>query len=95
MKVDEIFSTIVKIGLCAYGTNEYRAFICQSDIFPGTGDCEDDAEISDDRELDCYCLWFEDLKQKDTLNASGGYFLSLSEAIRAAESSAGFRNWIN
>lgn len=93
MKVEEIFPSIVKIGICLYGAKEYRVFVCQSNVFPGTGDYEDETEICEDREINCYCVWFEDYLAKDNLKVNGGYYLSLSEAIQEVESSVGFRNW--
>lgn len=93
MFTEEIRDTIVKQGICNYGTNEYSVFICSGNIFPGTGDYEDDVKICEDRRMDCYCIWFEDFLQKGTLNASGGYYESLEEAVKVVEGSPEFRGW--
>ncbi len=94
MKIETISHTILKIGICRYDTKEYRLFLCTSTYFPGTGDYEDDSDLRNDRELNCYYIWFEDIVQTGKIAAGAGYYLSLSEAIRAAENSCGFEKWL-
>ena len=94
MNMEDILPIIVKTGKCVYGDREYRAFVCQSNIYPGTGDCEDDFEIREDREISCFTIWFESIVIKDTINANGGYYLTLNETIDAIEKSEGFLNWL-
>lgn len=96
MEKHNIATTAIKVGLCEYNAiKEYRIFVCQSDIFPGTGDYEDDEEIREDREILCYCVWFEDLLTKGKISSGGGYFLSLTEAIEYSEQTPGFKHWIS
>ena len=95
MKIEDIQSTIVKVGLCEYDSKEYRVFICQSNNLPGTGDYEDDLEIREDKECLCFVLWYESIVKKDGICAGGGHYVHLSEAIEAAENKVGFKKWIN
>ena len=94
MNIVDILSDIVKTGRCVYGEKQYRVFICKSNFFPGTGDDEDDFEIREDREISCFTIWYESILTKDLLNANGGYYLSLNEAIDIIENSPGFISWI-
>ncbi|MBP3414891.1 MAG: hypothetical protein J6L81_06825 [Clostridia bacterium] len=94
MTVDDIFDTIIKTAMFNYGLKEYRAYICTSNIFPGTGDYEDDTEIRDDRIMDCYCVWFEDILNNGYINSGAGYYEVLSSAIESIEKSPGFIRWI-
>ena len=94
MNTSDILSGIVKTGICVYGDRQYRAFICQSNVYPGSGDYEDVYEIRDDKEISCFAVWFESIVTKDLLNANGGYYLSLHEAVDAVEKNPGFINWI-
>ena len=63
--------------------------------FQGTGDYEDSPEICSDQEMDCYCIWLEDMINPGSICAGAGYYEHLPDAIRAAEDSAGFERWIN
>jgi len=94
LEIRDILSSVVKVGLCEYGNKEYRAFVCNSDVFPGTGDWEDEEEIREDREIACFCVWFEDFAERGKINAGDCYFLSLSEAADFVEKSPGFVNWV-
>ncbi len=94
MKIKDIEQTIVKVGICEYGIKQYRVFICASDIFYGTGDYEDDEEICNDIEMDCYAVWLEDIINKGSINAGRGYYKTFAEAVNAAETSTGFIKWI-
>ena len=49
MNIVDILSVIVKTGMCVYGDRQYRVFICQSNIYPGTGDYEDAFDIVSNR----------------------------------------------
>lgn len=96
MRKEEIKDTIIKTAICRYGgIREYQMFICTSTIFPGSGDYEDGPEIYEDREIDCYCIWIEDMIDTDNICASAGYYETLSDAISALESSADFERWID
>ena len=95
MNVKELSDTIIKTGICRYGSRQYRLFLCTSTFFPGTGDYEDLPEICNDREMNCYCIWLEDMINPGSICAGAGYYEHLSDAIHAAESSAGFERWIN
>lgn len=94
MNVKELGDTIIKTGICCYGSKQYRLFICASTFLPGTGDYEDNPEIYKDREMDCYCIWLEDMINAGNICAGGGYYESLPDAIFAAEGSAGFERWL-
>lgn len=94
MNIVDILSVIVKTGMCVYGDRQYRVFICQSNIYPGTGDYEDAFDMREDREISCFSIWFDSIVTKDELSANGGYYLSLGEAIDAIEKSPGFINWV-
>lgn len=95
MYVAELGDTIIKIGICGYGIKQYRLFLCTKTFLPGTGDYEDDPPIYDDQKIDCYCIWIEDMINAGNICAEAGYYEHLSDAIHAAESSAGFERWIN
>ena len=95
MNVKEISNTIIKTGICHYGPRQYRLFLCTSTFFPGTGDYEDDPEVCNDREMDCYCIWLEDMINVGNISAGAGYYEHLSDAIHAAESSGGFEKWMD
>ncbi len=95
MNIEKIRDTIIKVGICRYGPKQYRLFLCTSTFFPGTGDCEDAPEICNDREMDCYCIWLEDMTNIGNISAGAGYYEHLSDAIRAAESSSEFEKWID
>ena len=95
MNVKELSDTIIKTGICRYGSRQYRLFLCTSTFFPGTGDYEDLPEICNDREMNCYCIWLEDMLKPGNISAGAGYYEHLLKAIHAAESSAGFEKWID
>lgn len=95
MKIEQIHDSILKTGICRYGDRKYRLFLCTSPFFPGTGDCADDPKTREDRLINCYCIWFEDLITTGRISAGGGYYEHLPDAIRVAESSGGFEGWIN
>lgn len=94
MNVADILPNIVKTGKCVYGNKEYRAFICQSNMYPGTGDYEDTPEIRGDREIPCFCIWYESIVSPNDLSSNGGYYLSLSDAADTVENNAGFIGWV-
>lgn len=84
---------IIKTGLCRYGEKEYRVYICKSDVFYGTGDCEDEL-TGEDTEKDCFSVWYEDMLQPGKINTGGGYFETFEAAVEKAESGSGFVKWI-
>ena len=91
----DLRDTIIKTGICLYGSQQYRVFLCTSNFFPGTGDYEDDADLRDDQDIDCFCIWFEDMLKANHICAGGGYYKSLCEAIHAAENSGRFVKWLD
>lgn len=95
MNIAGLGDTIIKTGICRYGTRQYRLFLCAGTCLPGTGDYEDDPPIYEDQEMACYCIWFEDMINVGNICAGAGYYEHLSDAVHAAEDSAGFERWIN
>ncbi|MDE7225045.1 MAG: hypothetical protein K2O34_14865 [Acetatifactor sp.] len=95
MNIKELQDTIIKTGICRYGSRQYRIFLCTSPVFPGTGDYEDGIGLYADREMDCFCIWLEDMLNANQICAGGGYYESLCEAIDAAENSSGFVGWMD
>lgn len=95
MEIHDIASSVVKVGLCEYESKKYRVFICLSDVFPGTGDYEDEKETREDRNIACYCVWFENYAEQGSICSGGGYFLSLQEATDYTETSPGFKCWLD
>lgn len=91
--IDLINGSIIKTGLCHYGEKEYRVYICNSDVFYGTGDCEDQF-TGEDAEKQCFSVWYEDILHPGKINAGGGYFETFEDAVKKAESSSGFKKWI-
>jgi hypothetical protein len=84
MKIDE--ARIVAEGEWMYDAAiPCRIVILSEAFFPGSGDYGDPPEIAEDREVPCFSVWFSNLSCKDEFNAGGGYYLTLSEAIRAVE----------
>ncbi|MCL2678192.1 MAG: hypothetical protein FWE85_03965 [Clostridiales bacterium] len=76
----------VKRGKCIYGNStEYEVKIVRWHILYGTGDYEDPAEIRDDRDVECFYIFYEDLVKKGKFNTGSGGFLSLEEAIVSVE----------
>lgn len=94
MKYFDIEHSIIKQAVCQYGIYEYRAFICKNDTYPGTGDYEDFADVSEDLDKESFCVWYEDFLNKGQIKTGGGYFISLAEAISKVETDVCFRNWI-
>lgn len=93
--IEKLRDTIIKTGICRYGFHQYKVFLCTSNLFPGTGDYEDDADLRDDQKIDCFCIWFEDLTTTNHICAGGGYYKSLCEAVNATENSGGFVKWLD
>ena len=95
MRISDIKDFVIKIGFCRYGAKQYCVFISRNDIFPGSGDYEDEAEICNDREQECFAVWFESIIDNGTLSAGGGYFELLEDALQMVERSVGFVAWID
>ncbi len=95
MNVEELHSTIIKTGICCYGSLQYRVFLCTSSFFPGTGDYEDEADLHEDQNGDCFCIWLEDMLKAGHICAGRGYYKTLPEAICEAENNAGFVKWLD
>ncbi len=75
-------------NICCYDPKQYRLFLCTSTFFPGTGDYEDNPEICNDREMDCYCIWLEDMTNIGNISSGAGYYEHLS-----AYSNVVLANW--
>ena len=85
---------IIRRGICLYsGIKEYEVKIQKEYILHGTGDHEDPPEVRDDRDVECYYVYYEDLIRKGSFNVGGGGFLSLDEAVYSVETSGDVR-WI-
>lgn len=95
MNIKDLSNRIIKTGLCNYGSKQYRLFLCASTFIPGSGDYEDIPEIANDQDVECYCIYFEDIINTGSICAGAGYYKLLSDAIRTAEESAGFERWIH
>lgn len=94
MKID-FQNQIVRTAVFSYaGVREYKAFICRRDFFPGSGDAEDEKEVSNDRQCECFELCFENFLSVGEVCASGGFFETLADAISHTEKSWGFVKWI-
>lgn len=95
MNIKDLSDTIIKTGLCSYGSKQYRLFLCAGAFIPGTGDYEDTPETANDREVKCYCIYLEDMMNTGNICSGLGYYEYLSDAIHAAEESTGFERWIS
>ena len=88
-------ATIIKRGKCTYSeVVEYEVKIVKWHTLYGTGDDEDPDEIRDDRNIECYYVFYEDLINKGCCNTGGGGFLSIMEAISSVESNTKV-NWLD
>lgn len=84
--MDRDLEKIVQRGVCLYGGQKpYHVIIIKSDFYYGTGDYEDDPDIADDREVETYVVYYEDLLHPDQYNAGGGQFFSLQAATERVE----------
>ena len=96
MTVEEIKSKMTKKGICIYaGLTEYFVYICEDNVFYGTGDHEDIPEVENDKEIRCYTVYYSDIQDKNVINASAGQFESYGNAVKIVESDAGFLRWID
>ena len=85
---------VIRRGKCLYDdSKEYEVKILKWHIFYGTGDYEDSPEIRDDRDVECYYVFYENLIEKGSFNACGGGFLSIDEAVRSVETNGNIK-WI-
>lgn len=89
MRILDLKDSVIMTGICDYGTKQYRVFISRNGIFPSSGDYEDEAEICNDREHECFAVWFESIMDVGILGVGGGYFEQLEDAIQMVEKSAG------
>jgi hypothetical protein len=73
---------VVKRGIAFYDqTVSYRVWIVRSSVWYGTGDYEDTAEVREDREVECFYVWYESPVSYGKVGPGGGAYSSLSEAI--------------
>jgi len=80
-------ATVVKRGMCKYdNSKEYEVRIIEWHVMYGTGDYEDPIEVCDDRNIECYYVFFENLIKRGEFNVGGGGFLTIEEATASVES---------
>ena len=93
MQIDK--EKAIKRGKCVYNnTVEYEVKIIKWHTLYGTGDYEDAEDIREDRKVECYYVFYEDLVNKGNFNSSGGGFLAVKEAIKSVESKTNV-TWLN
>ena len=89
----KIQSKIIKIGKAKYdNTTPYKVEISETNFKPGSGDYEDPPEVRNDQFGRFYEIVFyspPDYK----FTSGGGWYDSLQEAIRVAESKTGGIIW--
>ena len=55
MTIEDIKSKIIKKGIYTYaGITKYFVYICEENVFYGTGDYEDITDVASDKEIRCY-----------------------------------------
>ena len=85
----------IKRGKCAYdNVTEYEVKIIKWHTLYGTGDYEDPEEIQNDRDVECYYVFYENFNKKGDFSAGGGGFLSIEEAIASVEINTKVK-WLN
>ncbi len=90
----------VKRGIALYdGTVPYNVKIVKSSVLYGTGDYEDPEEIREDREVECYYIWYESpgppTRTGRPNTSGGGASLTLAEAMRRVEKATyGTARWL-
>ena len=81
---------VVKRGTCLYaGTVECDVCVVLSPVRYGSGDDGDSPDIANDIKADTYYLYFGSTTERERLNAGGGGYSSLAEAMAAAERAPG------
>ena len=96
MTVEEIRFKMIKKGIYTYaGVTEYFVYICEENVFYGTGDHEDIPEVANDKEMRCYAVYYSDIRDKNVISASAGQFESYENAVKIVESDEGFLRWID
>ncbi len=76
---------VVKEGTALYaGTSPYSVKIAKSPVWYGSGDYEDPPEICEDREIECYEVWYSS-PGDGKFTSGGGVFATLDEATKAVE----------
>ncbi len=81
---------VVKRGIALYdGTVPYNVKIVKSSVLYGSGDYEDPEEIREDREVECYYIWYESpgppSRTGRPFRSGGGASLTLAEAMKHVE----------
>jgi hypothetical protein len=77
---------IIKRGMWLYdGSVPVAVVIARGDVFVGSGDHEDPPDVRDDRHVETFRVWFEVPPGSGEFPSGGGQFLSLREAVEAAE----------
>ncbi len=95
MKLGEIQNKIKRTAVLLYGgISEYKAYVCSSKVLHGTGDHEDGSDVVKDKNVDCFAVYFSDLRDENNICAGGGEFERIEDAIAAVENNAGFLKWI-
>ena len=94
MKLPEIRDKIKRTAVLRYGgISEYKAYVCSSKTLHGTGDHEDGTEIAEDKNGDCFAVYFSDLRDENAICAGAGEFARIEDAIAAVEKYEGFLKW--
>ena len=82
--------TVVKEGTFLYdGTIECDVRIVHSPVRYGSGDHEDPPDIQNDSEQDTYYVQYGSTTDRGVLNAGGGGYSSLADAIAGVEAAPG------
>jgi len=76
---------VVRRGTWSYDGVDREVRIVVSPKYYGSGDCEDEPQIADDRDEDTFLVEYQTLSPTVVVFAGGGQFCSLPEAIRSVE----------
>ena len=76
---------VVREGIWLYDTLSCKIRIIKWNVLYGTGDFEDEPEIRDDREIECYYAIFESPVNRGCFKSSSSGFLTINEVISEAE----------
>ena len=81
---------VVKNGTFLWaGELEGAVKIVREPVHYGTGDLEDEPEVSDDQERETYYVHYESTTEKGVFNSRSSGYSNLTEAIEAAETAPG------
>jgi hypothetical protein len=81
---------VVQEGTFLYAAEvECRLRVIQSSVLYGTGDAEDEPEVSHDQEIECFYIEYGSATDPNTFVARSQPFHSLQEALHGATSQLG------